>query len=64
MVIEFSDPRGLSDTLAAGARVVPVASVRSEGAGGNVRASRVGKETLAGIAPACSLPFQKIALGI
>ncbi len=52
-----SDPRGLRDSLAAGARVAPVSPARSEGADGNVCASRVGKETLAGITACLVFPF-------
>jgi len=51
-VDRVSDPRGLSDFLAARTRVAPVLQVRSEGAAGNVCASRVGKETLARLTPA------------
>ena len=52
MMIEFPIPVGLGNFLASGARVAPV-WVRSEGADGNARASHVGKETLAGVTPAC-----------
>src|ERR1700680_1008141 len=55
-----SDLRSLRDFLAAGARVAPVVQVRSEGADGNVCASRVGKETLARAVHAGLLPFVDI----
>jgi hypothetical protein len=55
--VRVSDPRGLGDSLAAGARVASFDKVRFEGADGNVCASRVGKETLAGVVPACLFPF-------
>src|SRR5208282_784649 len=51
-----SDPHSLSDSLAAGTRVAPVLQARFEGADGNARASRVGKETLAGFCPPASFP--------
>ncbi len=43
--------------MAAGTRVALVGLARFEGAEGNVRASRVGKETLAGVVPACLFPL-------
>ncbi len=52
-----SDSRSLRESLAAGTRIALPRLTRSEGADGNVRASRVGKGTHAGVAPACLFPF-------
>ena len=54
-----SDPRGLGNS-GGGDEDRSGLAVRSEGSDGNVRASRVGKETLVGVTPAGLFSFVEI----